>query len=142
MHIGTLTNTDLPLTPPPLPTVCLGILESYRVFGSSQEKRESGRRESGGREERLLHLSQVRLGARGSPKPFSTAETENGGRGGNGEKGGKKPSMTKRDAADTPATRHQTIKTNKAPLSADVCRNYRFGGQISSQEVLSLTLPP
>lgn len=91
MHIGALRNTDLPLNPP-LPTVRLGILESYRVFGSSQEKgRESGRRESGAREERLLHLSQVRLGARGSPKPFSIAETENGGRGRDGEKGGKKP---------------------------------------------------
>lgn len=56
MHIGTLRNTDLPLTPPtplPLPTVRLGILESYRVFGSSQEKREragGGRVEGGWRE--------------------------------------------------------------------------------------------
>lgn len=36
-----------------------------------QEGREGGR-EGGG--ERLLHLSQVRLGSQGSPKPFSFAK--------------------------------------------------------------------
>lgn len=60
-----------------------------------------------GRAERLLHLSQVRLGARGSPKPFSFAETENEGRGGDGEKEGKKePLNDKTRCDDMPATPH------------------------------------
>lgn len=142
MHIGTLTNTDLPLTPPP-PSHGLsgdpGKLQSiWLITGKERERAEGEWREGG---EAASSVSSEIGGAGVTKALFHRRDRERRKRRG-WRKGGKKPSMTKRDAADTPATRHQTIKTNKAPLCADVCRNYRFGGQISSQEVLSLTLPP
>lgn len=105
MRIAVLRNTD----PPPHPTVWVPWKVTEHLAFTLGKKRERERAEGWGREggkERLLHLSQVRLGARGSPKPFSIAETESGGRGRDGEKGEKNPSMTKRDVADMPATRH------------------------------------
>lgn len=72
---GSQTQPPSPVHEEKLPSVCLVTASEKDVIkrGEEGDGREEGR-EGGGDGERLLHLSQVRLGSQGSPKPFSFAK--------------------------------------------------------------------
>lgn len=77
-----------------------------RRGGERGEGGGRGREEGGGEGERLLHLSQVRLGSQGRRSPFPSPRLRAKEVSGTEGKKREKTSMTKRDAADMSATRH------------------------------------